>query len=680
MSGLNKYQQYIIEEAFKNSVKNKPNTSSLLAWYEEEGDLKKRVDVSSIWVDADYIPNQAPDLQDGQTYFAKINNLQIGILKYFKKSPVSKIKGTNNSFQNENLKDSIESSYGIGYAVKLSDTNGDVIPFGLNKWVIDAGAGTLTFIDGIPSGYAQPFYVSFYKYIGRKGNDTILLSDGQTKMLPGYKPTEDKSLVTKDYVDKNITDVSKIVEKLIPNTPSNFAGKDLVLLNKHRSGTLLTSTSPTVDVVYTDDKVLKFRVPDFWDEKKKGKFVVFVNNNIVHSIPINELRKGYDDGIIKVEEILESYPDNLVADDFYKSIRLTVSLNYINTIYPKLSGCISSIRVEWQSLDELEKHISNSMIIGWEDYSGKGVIDNVQINPYGISQKYISGVPALVKDDNFKMSCRILTLKNFKKQYHGHIKIDGIVDKDIPTELTYAGSNAAINYSNVLTVPTDVYSETMLVKIDSWNLDSEINGSLEITYNIRTDSVSDESNRVTSSSSIDNLGKPWDPKQSLKNNNELQMLDGLYQWPRGDYTKNGIIDPNIEPFCQPGPDYSNITDGTRYVTFKYNLENASGFYFTIENAQGFECSPQTFAFSNVSSLKCFIDSKNTWLNMNLPYDGVLSPFDCRDNGCLVVNRSNTSKRYCTFGTEVVSGTMYITLGISYNLDIKLSGISVSVDK
>ena len=678
MSGLNKYQQYIIEEAFKNSVKNKPNTSSLLAWYEEEGDLKKRVDVSSIWIDADYIPNQAPYLLNGQTYFAEINNLQIGILKYFEKSPVFKIKGTNNSFQNENLKDSIESSYGIGYAVKLSDARGDVIPFGLNKWVIDAGAGTLTFIDGIPSGYVQPFYVSFYKYIGRKGNNTILLSDGQTKMLPGYKPTEDKSLVTKDYVDKNITDVSKIVEKLIPNTPSNFAGKDLVLLNKHRSGSLLTYTSPIIDVVYTNDKVLNFRVPDFWDENKKGKFVVFVNNNIVYSIPINELDEGYDDGIVKVEKILESYPDNLVADDFYKSIRLTVSLNYDSVIYPKISGCISPIRVEWQSLDELEKHISNSMIIGWEGYSGKGVIDNIQISPTGISQRYISGVPALVKDDNFKMSCRILTLKNFKKPYHGHIKIDGIVDEDIPTEQTYAALDAAINYSNTLNVPVGVYSETMYVKIDSWNLDSEMNASLGITYNIRTDSVSDESNRVTSS--INNPGKPWNPEQSLKENAELQMLNGLYQWPRGDYTKNGIIGSNTEPFCQPGPDYSDIIDGTRYVTFKYNLENANGFYFTIENAQGFECSPQTFAFSKVSFLKCFIDSKKTWLNMNSPYDGVLSPFDCKDKGCLVVNRSNTSKRYCTFGTEVISGIMYITLGINYNLDIKLSGISVLVDK
>ena len=65
--------------------------------------------------------------------------------------------------------------------------------------------------------------------------------------------------------------------------------------------------------------------------------------------------------------------------------------------------------------------------------------------------------------------------------------------------------------------------------------------------------------------------------------------------------------------------------------------------------------------------------------MNLPFDGVLSPFDFEGKGCLVVNRSNATKRYCTFGTEVISGTMYITLGINYDLGIKLSGISVSVD-
>ena len=239
MSGLNKYQRYIVETAFKNAVKNKPNTSDLISWYEENGDLKKRVDFSSIWLDADYIPEQAPELENGEELVLTINNSKVSILRYYENAPLYSLSGTPNSFQNSTIIDSIESSFGNGYAVKLFDAFGEEIPFGLNKWVVDNGSGIVTFLDGVPNGYTAPFFISFYRYVGRRGTDGIITSDGKTTMLPGYIPTEDKSLVTKDYVDSNVTDVSEIVKKLVPNTPDTFEGKDLEIVNKHRLGNLI---------------------------------------------------------------------------------------------------------------------------------------------------------------------------------------------------------------------------------------------------------------------------------------------------------------------------------------------------------------------------------------------------------------------------------------------------------
>ena len=110
MNGLNKYQQYLVEAAYKNSVKNKPNTSSLLSWYEENGDLKKRVDFSSIWLDADYIPLEAPVLENGQDFKITLNNSKISVLRYYQNAPLYKLEGTNNSCKNDLLIDSIESS------------------------------------------------------------------------------------------------------------------------------------------------------------------------------------------------------------------------------------------------------------------------------------------------------------------------------------------------------------------------------------------------------------------------------------------------------------------------------------------------------------------------------------------------------------------------------------------
>ena len=125
MSGLNKYQRYIVETAFKNAVKNKPNTSDLISWYEENGDLKKRVDFSSIWLDADYIPEQAPELGNGEELVLTINNSKVSILRYYENVPLYSLAGTPNSFQNSIIIDSIESSFGNGYAVKLLDAFGE---------------------------------------------------------------------------------------------------------------------------------------------------------------------------------------------------------------------------------------------------------------------------------------------------------------------------------------------------------------------------------------------------------------------------------------------------------------------------------------------------------------------------------------------------------------------------
>lgn len=686
MNGLNKYQQYLVEAAYKNSVKNKPNTSSLLSWYEENGDLKKRVDFSSIWLDADYIPLEAPVLENGQDFKITLNNSKISVLRYYQNAPLYKLEGTNNSFKNDLLIDSIESSYGTGYAVRLFDAFGDEIPFGLNKWVADPGSGIVTFIDGIPEGYTQPYFVTFYKYVGRRGSDGIITSDGKTTMLPGYQPTEDKSLVTKDYVDSNVTDVSAIVKKLIPNTPDTFEGRDLELVSKHRPGSLITSTDPEVNVVYVESGDVVLRVPEFWNEDGKGFFSIYVNNNEIYRNKLQNLTEGFSDKYVNVESVVESYPNELVADDFYKSLNLTVTLDYVYHISPYIPNPnypIFQVKVKWDSNADTDGYFSNSIIIGLDRYSREGFIPETTIIEPHISHKYISGVPAMVEGDSFKIYNKINTLKRFKKAVHGHVTIDNFLDEEIYTELTYPEFNSLMTDTKEIVVQSGLYMEDMHVTVDSLNLDNEVNCNVDYTWNIRTDSVSDESNRVTSpDENNSNFGKTWDITQqmtNLKDSNELQMLNGLYQWPRGNYRGNGTELPFADAWGS-GPDYTTIPkDGIRYVTFKFNLEHANGFYFMIDNANGFEYNPYDFTFKNIASIKCFIDDRKEWLDMNIPFDGVLSPFDFEDKGCLVVNRSNATKRYCTFGTEVISGIMYITLGINYDLDIKLSGISVSVD-
>lgn len=684
MNGLNKYQQYIIEAAYKNAVKDKPNTNTLLAWYEESGDIKKRVDLSSIWLDADYIPETAPELDNGEKYVLTVNNAEINVLKYYERLPLSKVLGSNNSFKNELLIDSIESSYGSGYVVKIYDGFFEEIPFGLSKWVVDPCSGILSFIEGVPEGYAEPFYISFYKYIGRKGNEGLLTSDGKVTMLPGYTPNDEQSVVTKGYVDSNVTDLNDIVKKLIPNTPETFKNKDLEIISNHRKGSLVTTTDPEINVFYTDDRYINIKLPQFWNEDSKGFLTIQVNGNDIYKVKMEDLTNGvYNDTFIHVDSVVESYPDNIVADDFYKSINASINLDYVLHISPYINNPnypIFSVNVKWHSNSNATGYSSNPLLIGLDKYSKLGIISDTHIFDTVLSGKFISGVPAMVKDDAFKLFTSINTLKKFKKLTHGHLFIEGLLESDIETDTIYSGFNPLIEKTVDVSIPDKMYSEKMHVNVLSYNLDDEINCEEDYVWNIRTDSVSNESNRVTSPDDNGlNYGKEWDlsaQKTNLSNTNELQMLNGKYQWPRGDYTNNGKNLPFLDVWGS-GPNYDDIDpNGVRYVTFKYYLNDANGFYFEIDNQEGIEYNPTDFTFTNIESLKCKIDGKNDWLDMNAPFDGVLSPYDFDNKGCLVVNRSNVNKRYCTFGTEVLSGNMYITLGIRKNLSIKLSGISV----
>ena len=687
MSGLNRYQEYILEATFKNAVKDKPNTSSLLAWYEENGDIKKRVDIANIWLDADKIPFDAPTLKNGEVYKYTVDKMDIEVLKYYEKIPLYKVNGTAASFSNELLINSIETSFGNGYAVALYDSHQNRVPFGLNKWVVDPCSGIVSFIENLPEGYTAPFYVSFYKYVGRTGDTGIITTDGKQTMLPGYVPTEDKSLVTKDYVDTNVTDVNSIIKKLIPNTPDTFKDKDLEFVDSHRLGYLVTSTDPEVEVVYIDNGTVKLRVPQFWDQDKKGFFAIDINGSELYRVSIEDLEDGkYEKEYLTLESVVESYPDNIVADDFYKSINLIITLDYVLHIAPYLTNPaypIITVAAHWYSHADTRGHYSNGLTFGMDNYSEVGLIRETAINSSHLKDKYISGVPAMTAGDKIYLGSLINTLRKFRKDIHGHINVKGIGEKDVYTKPVYSSFGEAIETIHEIEVPVGVYQEQMTVNITSSNLDSITNAEVEYVWNIRTDSVSDESNRVTSPNSDGKeYGKVWSETyqmKSLKDSNELQMLNGKYQWPRGNYQVNGTELP-FEDAWGAGPNYDVLPkDGIRYVTFKYHLDHANGFYFSLENAEGFTFNPTDRTFTNIASLQCIIDGKYDWLNMNIPFDGVLSPFDFENKGCLVVNRSTLDKRYCTFGTEVLTGDMYIVLGIPYNMDIKLSGISVSVE-
>ena len=237
---------------------DKANSNSNNAFYEEPNFKNTHTILNKIWTDAEHIPNDIKSVQLINNIYSIIdlNNEKIDIIKYIEDVELVKIEGTRATFsaEKDSLKDAIPFDYGKNYDVVLKDSNGEQIPFGLNAWFIDVENGLLNFDRGIPIGYSQPFTLSFYRYIGRKADTTLLRSDGSVALSKNYSPSDDNSIATKSYVDNIKNTVDTIIENAKPNKPSTFENSDIfVNSNRMFDGYFLLSREPFKVVIEGDD-------------------------------------------------------------------------------------------------------------------------------------------------------------------------------------------------------------------------------------------------------------------------------------------------------------------------------------------------------------------------------------------------------------------------------------------
>lgn len=685
------YQRYLINSSFKDSVKEKPNTDIRLNWYEESGTSQSHLFEEFLWIDSAHIPETAPNIPAGEVYFYQPQNTTVilPILKRYEDVQLQRVEGTNASFKCDALKDSIESSFGTGYQVTITDVDGEEIPFGLNKWAVDTSLGVLSFLEGFPEGYHEPIYIDFYQYIGRKGTKGLVSTDGSSLLMEGYFPTQERSIVTKSYVDSNISDTNVIVNKLIPDTPATFEGQELSVLSEpHMKGSLVLSTDSPVDVVYSpilghEHDTLEIDVPPFY-KNPKGYVEVLVNNNRIYSKKCSDLVLG-ENNIFFVQDIFDPYKDNIVSDDFYESVKMKINLDVITNIYPYMPNSlypIAEIKLRYYEDFSTYEYFSKELLVGFDDTSSVGFINKSDITDVVSNSFFISGVPALRKDDVLSFYGSYGTVKKFKKDVHGHLTIKDLFEKDIETLPNYAVFSPSVTLSENIVIPENTYLEKIDIHTELHNLEG-INLEKDKEINIRVDAKSDESNRCTSPDNFNTYGDDWISNrynnQSLLFVKELQMLGGKYQWPRGNYSSNGEGVGLSRITSGPNYDILNDINEERFVTLYFNTDYISGFYLEFEEPEGFVYGSQNKTIDSLSTFRCKVidgHQETEWLNMNTPYDGVLNPADTESKGCLVINKSTNTRHYYTFGNSPVKGKLLINIGFGYNLDLKFKNIKI----
>lgn len=305
------------------------------------------------------------------------------------------------------------------------------------------------------------------------------------------------------------------------------------------------------------------------------------------------------------------------------------------------------------------------------DNPGTPVISGSQLTLPANASKYASGVPSLGAGDIINVEITIAGA--VKKHYHptkiGSIGSPYVVGVNLAPPVIPPNEDADVTLDDDITILAGVFVENLLILASGFN-SKGIQGTQEdIQSDVYIDDVSNESNRkVSGSGQYPSLGygAAFDSQISLKTvyTEELQLKNGKYQRPSGDYT-------GIQP--TPGEDYDDgMGVGWRYVMpiSSITLNNVSGLTIELTNSEG-------FANAETSDLRLYIkvDGITGWLDANKAFSLVGSPSNDGD-ACMVIFESTGNEKRISFGDTLRTGLLYIRVGLPDGDPKKFSSIIV----
>jgi hypothetical protein len=158
-------------------------TNTTKDFFEEPFQSSIIVTPDMIWRDAGDIPFPAPDitptsqidLDTGETLVFGNNG---GVVSYYLWVPLRPVSGSPKAFYHPVLRNAIPFNFDTNgtYAFRLRNSNNFDIAFGVQDWIVDPVAGTLTFygsnLASIGVDVTHPPKITFYRYIGRTGLPT----------------------------------------------------------------------------------------------------------------------------------------------------------------------------------------------------------------------------------------------------------------------------------------------------------------------------------------------------------------------------------------------------------------------------------------------------------------------------------------------------------------------------
>jgi len=682
MDNFEKYNSIASYKASQEVANTNPN----LATYEESRKSENHVKIQNIWMDAQYIPNVAPVGQIDTDGFYQIQAFSenIPIVRKVTELHLILVNGTKATFFNNLLFNIIPFDFGDNYDFELKDTAGNTVPFGLNNWVVDGNSGTLSFLGGIPEGFSSEFIFTFWRYCGRTGPDRILFNDGTTTMVNGYIPQYNKSIVDKEYVDVKVSDLVSRIEIITPDAPSTFEGFDLVASAPIQFTAQYVLDNEERNITYSDN-IITIELPEFYNQEK-GSINLLVNGinidtfNLTVQPTSNSVLGSL--GTFHIEK--SGYLDNIKV---YKKIKMFCTIAQASLPSNVLDKKRLAIQLRYAF--EQTYYYTKEVIFGFEDVrvlssSLFGIINETKIRDLVSSGSYISGVPALRSNDSLHMDAKVYLYDSFKRNefpmlYENYSTLKETFE--ISPLITYPSFQPVHNHTRLITIPSNIYSENFSFELKSMKLDqTDFHTIYTSEYPIRVDSVSDETIRVKSGTGNYPLsfGSEYDSTESLLDNLELQLINGIFKWPSGDYSTNGVfLNQSLSNVIQvSGPNYTTdiSPSGIRWATFKFTIPVCNGVYITINDLVNAQEDIDSHEFTN-ALLFTKVLNKSGWFDANSCYNGVTDPINDGD-ACLIVHGSSLNKKKITFGKKAIGGEIFIRIGFLKTSNIRFRNIEV----
>lgn len=453
-----------------------------------------------------------------------------------------------------------------------------------------------------------------------------------------------------------IDPINITLAKLAPAKPPNLSAKTIALSTSYSA---TQADTGTVHSVVTDAvRPSLASVTNFYDGDA-GTLSAEIDSVVSGS---RVLTTGNDAGTytsLVITSDVDYYAGQAGKENFWRALSATIT---------------SSSDLSLGSHTYQMKHSTTgntNVLTFWVDNPTTATVSNDSVNLGSVATHKISGVPTLDAGTTLPVTFRV---SNAVGKHYSTTKIADVTSSNTSTANvapsgTYTeGQDIDLSSINV-TANSSSYSENIQLSLKGYNSKNVAGTAKTLSTGARIDTVSVETARKVSGSGqypATGYGGSYDSTQDLKTSytEELQLLNGRYQIPSGNYSSN---------LPDAGPDYSTgMGSSDRWVTFQpTSLSNNSAFTITFNGTQG------TWSGTATTGLKVYakVEGVTGWIDCNAAYPGTGSP-SADGDAAMVFGSSSTTVKRVTFGSTARTGTLYIRIGLPTGSDKKFQSITV----